>query len=83
MVRKEDDSQTLFYGIKDDNPEDDSAIGTGTEVGFEKNDTEIHWDTRYRHLIHTKGYFKIHSIQGPYQGWMSMTLRGVGLEHVG
>lgn len=54
----------------------------GTEFGFHRNDTEVHWNTRFSDSVHTEGYFKVHSIQGPYQGWMSLTLRGVGKEHV-
>jgi len=54
----------------------------GTEIGFHGNDNEIHWNTRFWDAVHTDGYFKVHSIQGPYQGWMSVLLRGVGFEHI-
>jgi hypothetical protein len=53
-----------------------------TEFGFHKEDNEIHWNTRYWDSIKTKGYFKVHSIQGPYQGWWCITLKGVGKEHM-
>lgn len=54
----------------------------GTEFGFFKDDPEIHWNTRFWNSVHTRGYFKVHSIQGPYQGWMSVTLKGVGKEYI-
>ena len=73
-VQGEKSGEVLFFSI----PHDD----VGTEVGFFINDPEVHWNTRFWSHIHTEGYFKVHSIQGPYQGWMSMTLRGVGKEHV-
>ncbi len=56
--------------------------GAGTEFGFFRDDPEIHLNTRYVSDIHTSGYFKVHSIQGPYQGWMSVTLKAVGREHI-
>lgn len=54
----------------------------GREFGFEKADKEIHWNTRFRDSIHTEGYFKVASTQGPYQGTMSVVLKGVGREHL-
>ncbi|ELE5027160.1 hypothetical protein RDG65_002465 [Vibrio fluvialis] len=54
----------------------------GTEFGFDRNDSEIHWNTRFIDAVTTRGYFKVHSIQGPYQGWMSVILKGVGMEHI-
>jgi len=54
----------------------------GSEIGFHRNDNEIHWNTRFWSMVHTEGYFKVHSTQGPYQGWMSLSLRGVGVEHI-
>lgn len=54
----------------------------GTEFGFDRNDPEIHWNSRFGDSVYTKGFFKVHSIQGPYQGWMSVVLKGVGKEHI-
>ena len=66
--------EVLFFSI----PHDE----VGTEVGFFNRDPEIHWNTRFWDRVHTEGFFKVHSTQGPYQGWMSMTLKGVGHEHI-
>ncbi|AEF21807.1 hypothetical protein [Pseudomonas fulva] len=73
-IQENNSEQTIWFGVAHDE--------SGTEFGFFKDDPEIHWNTRFWDSIHTKGYFKVHSIQGPYQGWMSVTLRGVGKEHI-
>jgi len=54
----------------------------GTELGFHRDDADLHWNTRFWDSIHASSFFKVHSTQGPYQGWMSVTLRAVGHEHV-
>lgn len=73
-IRGEKSDPVVWFGVDHDE--------YGTEFGFHRNDPEIHWNTRFWDCIHTEGYFKVHSIQGPYQGWMSVTLRAVGREHV-
>lgn len=54
----------------------------GTELSFYLNDPELIWNMRFLSAIHTYGYFKYHSGQGPYQGWMTMTLKAVPKEAV-
>lgn len=73
-LREEKSDPVIWFSVAHDE--------YGTEFGFHRNDPEIHWNTRFWDSIHTEGYFKVHSIQGPYQGWMSVTLRAVGREHV-
>lgn len=73
-IQENNSERTIWFGVVHDE--------YGTEFGFFKDDPEIHWNTRFWDSVHTKGYFKVHSIQGPYQGWMSVTLRGVGKEHI-
>jgi len=70
----ENPGATTFFSVKADD--------AGTEIGFFHNDPEIHWNMRFRSDVHTEGFFKVHSIEGPWQGWMAVTLRGVGKEHV-
>ncbi|GJC03519.1 hypothetical protein ACSZNV_04065 [Aeromonas hydrophila] len=73
-MQSDDAEKTIWFSVRHDE--------YGTEFGFFKNDPEIHWNTRFWDSVHTRGYFKVHSIQGPYQGWMSVTLKGVGKEHI-
>lgn len=54
----------------------------GTEFGFFYDDPDLSFNTRFWDAVSVSGYFKVHSSQGPYQGWMSVTLRAVGREHV-
>lgn len=73
-LRREDSEPVCFFSIKYED--------VGMECGFEKGDQELSWNTRFWDSIHTEGYFKVKSLQGPYQGWMSVVLKGVGMEHV-
>ncbi|MGL6355750.1 hypothetical protein ACSZMT_18905 [Aeromonas veronii] len=73
-MQSDDAEKTIWFSVRHDE--------YGTEFGFFKDDPEIHWNTRFWDSVHTRGYFKVHSIQGPYQGWMSVTLKGVGKEHI-
>lgn len=52
------------------------------EIGFYIDDPELVLNTRFRDSIWLEGYFKIHSIQGPYQGTYSYMLKGVGVENI-
>lgn len=56
--------------------------GAGTEFGFFHDDPNLYFNTRFCEGVSVGGYFKVHSVAGPYQGWMSITLRAVGREHV-
>lgn len=74
FLSEENSDPTTWFSI----PYDEA----GTEFGFHNNDPQIHWNTRFRDSIHTEGYFKVHSCEGPRQGWMSITFHGVGKEHL-
>lgn len=69
-----DSDSMIWFGVLHDE--------NGREFGFDKADKEIHWNTRFSDSVHTEGYFKVASMQGPYQGVMSVVLRGVGREHL-
>lgn len=69
-----DSDPMIWFGVLHDE--------NGREFGFDKTDKEIHWNTRFHDSVHTQGYFKVASTQGPYQGVFSVVLRGVGREHL-
>ncbi|MDX8400213.1 MAG: hypothetical protein R8K20_08180, partial [Gallionellaceae bacterium] len=54
----------------------------GIEFGFSNTDSELYMNTRHQEYVFTEGYFKVHGISGPRQGWMSFVLKAVGKEHV-
>ena len=82
-----DQSGTIAFKLRPENKDKIIWLSVphdevGTEFGFYKNDKEVHLNTRFWDQIHTSGYFKVSRIQGPYQGWYSVTIRGVGLENI-
>lgn len=87
LVFNEEDSQRIVNWLSEKNTDpmiwfsaahDEDAA----EYGFNRTDNEIHWNNRFLESVHTEGYFKVASTQGPYQGVMSVVLKGVGKEHL-
>ncbi len=47
----------------------------GTELGFLRDDRNLHINNCFPRAVTISGYFNVNSIQGPKDGWISVTLR--------
>jgi len=54
----------------------------GMEFRFQNSDGDLYLNTRYPGMVSVSGYFKVHGISGPNQGFYSVILRSVAKEKI-
>jgi len=54
----------------------------GMEFRFQNSDGDLYLNTRYPGKVRVFGYFKVHGISGPNQGFYSVILRSVAKESI-